>query len=47
MFFLKLENQAMGRVLRMGQKRDYVVIARFICENTIEELLFNAINQQR
>jgi SNF2 family DNA or RNA helicase len=35
-----MENQAIGRAVRLGQDKE-VVIKRFIMKNTIEEYYFN------
>ena len=35
-----MENQAIGRAVRLGQDKE-VVIKRFIMKNTIEEQYFN------
>ncbi|ETO83874.1 hypothetical protein F444_02167, partial [Phytophthora nicotianae P1976] len=40
-----LEQQAIGRVLRMGQTNDIVAVVRFIAEDTMEATLYDDIHE--
>ncbi|CAI5727357.1 unnamed protein product [Hyaloperonospora brassicae] len=40
-----LEQQAIGRVLRMGQTNDLVTVVRFVAEDTIEAALYDDIHE--
>ncbi|KAE9353452.1 hypothetical protein PR003_g3857 [Phytophthora rubi] len=40
-----LEQQAIGRVLRMGQTNELVTVVRFIAENTMEATLYDDIHE--
>ncbi|KAG3195064.1 hypothetical protein PC128_g8795 [Phytophthora cactorum] len=40
-----LEQQAIGRVLRMGQTNDLVTVVRFIAEDTMEATLYDGIHE--
>jgi len=38
-----IENQAIARAVRLGQQKETIKVIRFLIRNTIEEELYNAL----
>jgi SNF2 family DNA or RNA helicase len=45
-YIMDVENQALARAVRLGQKNEHVTVVRFLIKNTIEEKIYNKVKNQ-